>query len=84
MKSQLNFELAFQLYLMIRDYLNAYFRTLSIIFSILIVVYGLINIGSEEYLESLIISFSYTILPVITGNLLIALFYYYIQKKTIK
>ncbi|PQJ17803.1 hypothetical protein [Nonlabens xylanidelens] len=69
---------------MVRDYLNAYFRTISFIFLILFGIYAILTIGSEEYLKSFVTSFSYTLLPVVVGNIPIAWLYYYIHKKLTK
>jgi branched-subunit amino acid transport protein AzlD len=74
MKSKSNF----------KDYINAYFRTLSIIFFALFIIYALLSIGSKDYLTTLTSLIATNILPVVSGNVVLAIIYFYIQKKAIK
>ncbi|OUS14525.1 hypothetical protein A9Q93_07945 [Nonlabens dokdonensis] len=68
----------------LRGFVNAYFRTLSIIFFLLFVIYSILSIGSEDYLRSLTSLISYSILPVVLGNTIVAIVYFYIKQKSIK
>jgi hypothetical protein len=67
-----------------KDCINAYFRTLSIIFFALFILYALLRIGSKDYLRALTSPIATSILPVVSGNGVVAIIYFYIQKKAFK
>ncbi len=64
----------------LRGFVNAYFRNLYIIFFLLIVIYSVLSIGAEDYLRSLASLISYSILPVVLGNTIVAIIFLYQTK----
>jgi hypothetical protein len=49
-----------------------------------VIAFGLWSIGSDDYLKSLSTLLASSILPVLIGNIIVAIIYFYIQKKEIK
>jgi uncharacterized protein with PQ loop repeat len=67
-----------------KDYINAYFVTLSIIFFALFIIYALLRTGSKDYLRALTSPIATSLLPVVSGNLVVVIIYFYIHKKAFK
>jgi L-lactate permease len=63
-----------------KDCINAYFRMLSIIFFALFILYALLRIGSKDYLRALTSPIATSILPVVSGNLVLVIIFIFRKK----
>jgi len=65
----------------LKDYKNAYFKKLSIIFFALFITYALLSIGSKDYLRTLTSLIATVLIPIFMGVLLWHLSIFIFRKK---